>query len=355
MVVDGHFRPGEHIQEIPLAAELRVSRIPLRLALERLAHEGLLEIRPTRGFVVQHFSTSDIYDAIDLRGLLEGTAARLACERLRDSRDLAALRESSLAMEALFTKRKLTSEAFTGYITWNARFHKALAESVPQPDSPPRHRADLLPFPSALPARSCPSSSCQPVPAICSWSRWTIIALLWMPSRAGKECAPRPWRESMPGWRVAIWMPRINDRELLQAGARRKIDRALAPARGLARLLLDVSPPEVLRPRRCPLCLPRRPASQQRDRAVMRHRKLPDHALAHRHIQRREPDFIFALICAPCSTRYWTMVSAPRRRRAMQRRLAAAVGRVDVQRPGPPRSFSASRASASVPLVFLSR
>jgi GntR family transcriptional regulator, vanillate catabolism transcriptional regulator len=128
MVIDGHFRPGERIREIPLAAKLRVSRIPLRLALERLAHEGFLEIRPTRGFVVQQFSTTDIYDAIDLRGLLEGAAARLACERFRDSRDLLPLRESSRAMEGLFEKRKLTIDAFTSYINLNARFHACLAE-----------------------------------------------------------------------------------------------------------------------------------------------------------------------------------------------------------------------------------
>ncbi len=91
MVIDGHFLPGERIREIPLAAKLRVSRIPLRLVLERLAHEGLLEIRPTRGFVVQQFSRIDIYDAIDLRGMLEGTAARLASERLRDPRGPAPL------------------------------------------------------------------------------------------------------------------------------------------------------------------------------------------------------------------------------------------------------------------------
>ncbi len=128
MIIDGHFQPGERIKEIPLAAKLRVSRIPLRLALERLAHEGLLEIRATRGFVVQQFSTSDIYDAIDLRGLLEGTAARLAAERLRDARDLIPLREASGAMEALFEKRKLTLESFTSYIDTNARFHASLVD-----------------------------------------------------------------------------------------------------------------------------------------------------------------------------------------------------------------------------------
>ena len=83
MLLEGHFQPGERIREVPLAAELGVSRIPLRLVLERLAHEGLLEVRPTRGFVVQRFSTTDIYDAIELRGLLEGMAARLTAEKVR--------------------------------------------------------------------------------------------------------------------------------------------------------------------------------------------------------------------------------------------------------------------------------
>ena len=128
MVIDGHFQPGERIREIPLSTKLRVSRIPLRLALERLANEGLLEMRPTRGFIVQQFSSSDIYDGIDLRGLLEGAAARLASERLCDSRELAPLREANLGMEALLHRRKMTLEAFTGYIGLNARFHAGIMD-----------------------------------------------------------------------------------------------------------------------------------------------------------------------------------------------------------------------------------
>jgi GntR family transcriptional regulator of vanillate catabolism len=83
MLLEGHFQPGERIREVPLAAELGVSRIPLRLVLERLAHEGLLEVRPTRGFVVQRFSTADIYDAIELRGLLEGFGRVEPAERIQ--------------------------------------------------------------------------------------------------------------------------------------------------------------------------------------------------------------------------------------------------------------------------------
>jgi len=128
MVIGGHFRPGERIKEIPLAAQLRVSRIPLRLALERLSHEGLLETRPTRGFVVQQFSTTDIRDAIELRGLLEGAAARLAAERLRDDSELIPLRQSSDAMDALLGSGRLTLDVFTRYIELNAMFHSALVD-----------------------------------------------------------------------------------------------------------------------------------------------------------------------------------------------------------------------------------
>jgi len=128
MVVDGHFLPGERIKEIPLAAKLSVSRIPLRLALERLAHEGLLDVRPTRGFIVQQFSTVDIYDSIELRGSLEGTAARLAAQRLRDPSDLRTLRDLSAEMDGLFRRNELSLAGFTSYIDLNARFHAALLE-----------------------------------------------------------------------------------------------------------------------------------------------------------------------------------------------------------------------------------
>ncbi len=128
MLVRGEFRPGERIREVPLAAKLNVSRIPLHLALERLAHEGFLVVRPTRGFVVQQFSTEDIYDAIELRGLLEGAAARMATQRLKDLRDLAPMEEASREILHLVRRPKLTIDAFKQYIGLNEKFHAALLD-----------------------------------------------------------------------------------------------------------------------------------------------------------------------------------------------------------------------------------
>lgn len=123
LLLEGKFRPGERIREVPLAEELGVSRIPLRIALERLSNEGLLEVRPTTGFVVPQFSVNDIYDAIHLRGLLEGNAARLAAERVTDSREVAALQALSYEMIALVQRQTLTLDCLASYIELNSQFH----------------------------------------------------------------------------------------------------------------------------------------------------------------------------------------------------------------------------------------
>ena len=85
LILRGAFRPGERLREVPLAARLNVSRTPLRLVLDRLAQEGLLKARPTGGFVASEFTVEDIRDAIEIRGVLEGAAARLAAERPKTS------------------------------------------------------------------------------------------------------------------------------------------------------------------------------------------------------------------------------------------------------------------------------
>src|SRR5947207_2258604 len=78
--------------ELPLVARLGMSRTPIRLALERLAHIGLLEAAATGGFTVREFTLAEVRDAIEVRGVLEGTAARLAAERLLDSLELEPVR-----------------------------------------------------------------------------------------------------------------------------------------------------------------------------------------------------------------------------------------------------------------------
>ncbi|MCL2418218.1 MAG: GntR family transcriptional regulator [Conexibacteraceae bacterium] len=91
LILDGELRAGDRLSEVRLAARLDVSRTPLRLALAQLEHEGLLEPVAGGGFVVRSFSGRQVVDAINLRGVLEGSAARLAAERNSGPRALGEL------------------------------------------------------------------------------------------------------------------------------------------------------------------------------------------------------------------------------------------------------------------------
>src|ERR1700730_19353568 len=93
MLLRGALRPGQRIAEIPLSAKLGVSRTPLRLAFEKLEYEGLIYALPHSGFAATEFSISDIWDAIETRGILEGSCARLAAERLNNPAQLEPMRK----------------------------------------------------------------------------------------------------------------------------------------------------------------------------------------------------------------------------------------------------------------------
>ena len=125
MLLRGDFSPGERISELPLVARLGVSRTPIRLALDRLANEGLLEVLPAGGFVVREFTLADIWDSIEMRGVLEGTAARLAAEKLTDDRELATLRRCRDELDAMLIP---TIDSFTHYLELNEAFHSSLVD-----------------------------------------------------------------------------------------------------------------------------------------------------------------------------------------------------------------------------------
>ncbi len=57
------------------------------MALVRLEEEGCWRRFPSGGFMVKAFSERDISDSIELRGTLEGLAARFAAERGVSARD----------------------------------------------------------------------------------------------------------------------------------------------------------------------------------------------------------------------------------------------------------------------------
>lgn len=123
ILLRGDFTAGQRLTELTLVARLGASRTPVRHALNRLAHEGLLEALPAGGFSVRQFTLADIWDAIEIRGALEGIAARLAAQRFRRPAELARLRAYCAEMEALGVGKV---EEFLRYLEINQAFHAEL-------------------------------------------------------------------------------------------------------------------------------------------------------------------------------------------------------------------------------------
>lgn len=130
LLLRGEIGPGERVSELPLVARLGVSRTPIRLALERLAHMGLLEVSAGGGFTVHGFTPAEALDAIEIRGVLEGTAARLAAERLGDSAELEPLERLCKDME-LFDR--LSLDSFASYMDMNEAFHQTIVRLAKSP------------------------------------------------------------------------------------------------------------------------------------------------------------------------------------------------------------------------------
>jgi DNA-binding GntR family transcriptional regulator len=77
-IMEGELLPDEPLSEYQLAEQLKLSRTPVREALKRLEHEGLVRFVFNRGAFVEGLSVHDIVEIYQVREQLEGFAARLA-------------------------------------------------------------------------------------------------------------------------------------------------------------------------------------------------------------------------------------------------------------------------------------
>jgi GntR family transcriptional regulator of vanillate catabolism len=128
LILSGELKAGERLSELALVERLGVSRTPIRTAMMRLEQEGLAHPIPTGGFAVSAFSEQDIHAAIEIRGTLEGLAARLAAERRLKDADLVELKACLAALDALVFDEGVTTDNFSRYVDLNGRFHQIVID-----------------------------------------------------------------------------------------------------------------------------------------------------------------------------------------------------------------------------------
>ena len=123
-IVAGEWAQGERLFEDQIAAELNVSRNPVREALQALASEGFVELEPRRGARVATVSAQRATELFEVREVLEGLVAGLAATRRTDA-ELATMREIVLEGTAAATSPDLTRLP-----ALNTRFHHSLAAAA---------------------------------------------------------------------------------------------------------------------------------------------------------------------------------------------------------------------------------
>lgn len=124
LIVRLELAPGSVLKEGELCRRLGVGRTPLREAVQRLAHEGLVRVYPRRVTVVAPLDLGELRQVAEARRVLEPAAAMLAAERASDE-ELDRLREILARMH-----RARADGDWEGYLRRDHELHLAVARAA---------------------------------------------------------------------------------------------------------------------------------------------------------------------------------------------------------------------------------
>lgn len=123
-IVTLQLAPGAVLSEQQLAKELGVGRSPVREALQRLAHEGLVVVLPRRGVLVSEINISTHNKLLEVRREVERLMARVACRSANEKQC-----QEFLKLAREFERTARENDAL-GFVRVDARFNELVSESV---------------------------------------------------------------------------------------------------------------------------------------------------------------------------------------------------------------------------------
>jgi len=132
-ILQGRFKPGERIEEVPIAELMKASRTPVRAALAALANEGLIDHQPKRGYSVRAFEIETILGAYEVRAVIEGLACRKAAEHGLSSEQSELLARCLREGDRILAKGELLPEDHAPYQKINSDLHTTLLEASRNP------------------------------------------------------------------------------------------------------------------------------------------------------------------------------------------------------------------------------
>lgn len=122
-ILTGKIVPGTRLMEVELAADMGVSRTPIREAIRKLEKEGLVTIEPRRGAYASQISVKDMVDILEVRQDMEGLAAYFASSRMTEEQ-MADLKRTSDSYNRAVAEGDMDS-----MIAYDTRFHRIIVES----------------------------------------------------------------------------------------------------------------------------------------------------------------------------------------------------------------------------------
>lgn len=126
-IIDNRLPPGVSLSESEIARFCDISRTPLRAALQQLAGEGLIIVRPQVGSVVAPHDEARLREAVFLRCAIEEAVVRRLAETGIDERELAPI----LAAQEDAGRR----DDYMSFFRHDERFHEALARMAGVPNA----------------------------------------------------------------------------------------------------------------------------------------------------------------------------------------------------------------------------
>ena len=121
-IVNGSFKPGSKLSETKIANQMEISRTPVREAMRELSARGFVNMIPNQGIIVKSDSIEDIQKVMQIRGVLEGLAARLATPLITEGK-IKILEACNEKMEKFISKNNVLA-----FGKESEKFHKVILE-----------------------------------------------------------------------------------------------------------------------------------------------------------------------------------------------------------------------------------
>ena len=125
-IVTLHFLPGQYLNEAAICAQLGYGRTPVHQALQRLQHEGMVEVMPRKGVIVQPDSIVEIIKILDSRLAVEPELARAAARRVA-AKEVEPDRLPALCAMAAATDANQTPPDIAQFTSNDRWFHREIA------------------------------------------------------------------------------------------------------------------------------------------------------------------------------------------------------------------------------------